>query len=75
MKHIILKIWWCVCHFVSPDWVTNFHRQHPFWADYLINTLSGLTVIMLGFSAYLAARWFFRLTDVDPKPKNCDRGN
>jgi len=64
MKHIMLKVWWCVCHFVSPDWVTTFHNQHPFWMDFLTKTLSGLTVAIIGFVIYLATRWFFRLTDV-----------
>jgi len=57
-------VWWYVRHFMSPDWVTAFHDQHPFWTDFLIKTLSGLTVTVLVFAAYLVARWFFRLTDV-----------
>lgn len=57
-------VWWYVRHFVSPDWVTKFHSQHPFWTDFLIKTLSGLSVTLLVFAAYLITRWFFRLTDV-----------
>src|SRR6266852_2155889 len=26
-------LWWYIRHFVSPDWVTKFHNQHPFWID------------------------------------------
>jgi len=58
------NIWWCVRHFVSPDWVTTFHNHHPFWTEFLISSLSGLTVLFLGFAIYLVTRWFFRLTDV-----------
>jgi hypothetical protein len=57
-------VWWFVRHSISPDWVTTFHDQHPFWTDFLITTLSGMTVTILVFAAYLVARWFFRLTDV-----------
>jgi hypothetical protein len=57
-------VWWYVRHFVSPDWVTKLHNQHPFWTDFLIKTLSGLTVTILVFAVYLVTRWFFRLTDV-----------
>jgi hypothetical protein len=28
-------VWWYICHFVSPDWVTTFHSQHPFWTEFL----------------------------------------
>ena len=60
----MLKVWWYLCHFVSPDWITTFHNQHPFWTDFIFKMLSAFTVSIVGFAVYLVTRWFFRLTDV-----------
>lgn len=57
---------WDICHFFSPDWVMGFadKTRHPFWTDYGIKTLSGLTVTLIAGGYVELRMWWWRKTGI-----------